>query len=392
MVQSDYIEDIFIEFFELVSSASLPLQSQDKAPAFSFYQVITGGTLLTQNQANYILKILQKYRNMSAFAGIDYSDKLKNPVWKKEFRTLDSSRNLAVSKDANGKLWVDLKFPYALKNHVESAFLSKKVESTFDYEEKIRKIALYDANLIAIYEYCQSEGFTIENSFMDALAEIEEIWQNQDEIIPYSRITNNTVELVNATDTAVEWWAAHATGNIIDDLLLAKHMGYTLVKNPENIVEKIASSDSNSFWMKDSEDFFDICKNVSGKVAIILDRPAKSFEWIKEFSEGAFLSGIDPSSIKVCYREDQHDTSGFNQWVHDRGHSGKIEEGKIFIFNHKPPKWLFKENNSVTIIATNHLYPPTKLITRDWMASHPCVVYLGDIRPSEIRNQNIVNL
>ena len=76
----------------------------------------------------------------------------------------------------------------------------------------------------------------------------------------------------------------------------------------------------------------------------------------------------------------------------DNGFGGKVEEGKILIFNHKPAKWLFKEQENVKLLVTNNLYPATNSIAKDWLSSHPCVIYLGDIKPSELRGQKIVEL
>jgi hypothetical protein len=66
--------------------------------------------------------------------------------------------------------------------------------------------------------------------------------------------------------------------------------------------------------------------------------------------------------------------------------------GRILIFNHRPAKWIFNSISDIKILVSNSLYPSTSLITREWFESHPCVIYLGDIKPSESRNQKIVEL
>jgi len=89
MLQSNFVEDIFIEFYSL----AILLQKQDQQPAESFYNLIIGQKLFTQNQANFLVKILKKYQPEAFLQGLDYSTQLKNPVWKNTFRVLDLEKN-----------------------------------------------------------------------------------------------------------------------------------------------------------------------------------------------------------------------------------------------------------------------------------------------------------
>jgi hypothetical protein len=51
-----------------------------------------------------------------------------------------------------------------------------------------------------------------------------------------------------------------------------------------------------------------------------------------------------------------------------------------------------KKQESVKIIASNNIYSPTNTISRDWFNSHPCVIYIGDIKPTMSKDQKIVEL
>ena len=53
---------------------------------------------------------------------------------------------------------------------------------------------------------------------------------------------------------------------------------------------------------------------------------------------------------------------------------------------------MFKDSIDVKMLVTNNIYPPTNTMTKDWFNSHPCVVYLGDTKPTEQRGQKIVEL
>ena len=390
-----YIEDIFVEFYETVITRGINLQQQDQSAANSFYYVIDGGKELTQNQANFLLKILQKYKMMMLSAGLDYRDALLEPKWKKEFRVLDFSKKVFVEKDTTGAVWVCAKFPYQLKKEFDDEFEEKQhgwSMSTWNHERKLRQLNVYDTNLIQLYEFAIRHNFEIDETFMIALGEVEEIWQNQDQVLPSCNIVGNMVVLENSSDETFAWWEEHFTGNIDSDLLLAKSMGYPYSGKPHTTIEKIAASTKNSFWIKSNKEFFEIYKSVNGKVCVVLDRTADILSWLKEFVADADAAGISRDEIKVCFRETKESNTGINDWIKSNGVGGKVEDGKILIFEYKPAKWLFKEQENVTMLVTNNLYPATNQTTKDWFSSHPCVIYLGDIKPSEQRGQQIVEL
>ena len=84
----------------------------------------------------------------------------------------------------------------------------------------------------------------------------------------------------------------------------------------------------------------------------------------------------------------EEDKFGFNQWVKDNELGGPVDDGKIFIFQQKPPKWLFSREVPVKIIVTNSLYPLPSNITQSWMDSHTCVCFVGEVKASRNTKDN----
>jgi hypothetical protein len=395
MLKSVFAEDIFSSFTDLVTAGIISVQAQDHAPIISFYTRIYNSEPLTKNQANYILKILEKYKYLSAVAGLDYQHSLANMQWQRPFRILDLTKSMYVERSTTGQIEVCLKFPFQLKTEFDAeinsgSLLSKS--SKWDPEEKVRRLNVYDFNLISLYEFANKHNFEIGESFMSVLADVEEIWQNSDDVIPYCEVTDHGVELKNAWPDAEEWWQQHCTKTVDNDLLLAKSMGFPLRKIPVNSVEKIASSQENSFWVKDKDQFFSIYKKVSGRVCVMLDRTSNTLQWLQTFVAEADKHAVSRDEIKVCFRDSKDSVTGLNDWVKLAGVGGKVETGRILIFESRPAKWLFKDSQDVTMLVTNNLYPPTNTMAKEWFQSHPCVIYLGDIRPSEQRGQKIVEL
>lgn len=390
-----YIEDIFLEFYQRTNSGSIGVQFQDLSPINSFYDKIVVGDQLTANQGSYLLKILEKYKKLAFLAGFDYASDLDNATWKVAFRVLDLSKKIYIEKNEKGKLEICLKFPYQLKQEFEKEIevnSPQKNSAIWDHEKKIRKLNFYDCNLMQLYDFANKHSFQIDESFMCALADVEEIWQNEENVIPYSYIEGLYVRLKNTTRSVDEFFPTDRCWVKESSLLLAKSMGFYYAGKPENTIEKIAASSSNTFWIKSNGDFFRLYKQVGGKIAFILDRSADTLTWLQKFVADADEYSVSRDEIKICFRESKEEESGLNDWIKLAGVGGKVDSGNIFIFEHKPAKWLFKENIDVKIIVTNNLYPHTNQLTKDWLESHPCVIYLGDIKPSEQRGKKIVEL
>jgi hypothetical protein len=395
MLTSEYIEDVFIEFVEFAAVNRITINRLDHTAATNFFNLISDGKQLTEAQANYILKILEKHKNLIFGVGFDYRHLLENPKWKNTFRVIDLTKKIFVETDPLGTPIVCLRFPYQLKKEFEDEI--DRFKSVWDHERKLRLLNLYDFNLIQLYEFAKKHNFEIDDTFMIAVGEVEEIWQTQDDILPAAEISLDWVTLKNVSIETENWFAENATGVVEHDLLLAKSMGYRYIKNPEAVVhplvEKISLSDKNLFWIKDNETFLNLCEAVTGKVAIVLDRAADSQEWVRTFSAAVEKSNIPKETVRVCFRlSKESDNNNFNQWVSESSHGGKVEDGRIYIFNHRPAKWLFNDAKPVTMLVTNNLFPNSSQLVKQWLDSHSCVIYLGNVKPTTMREQKIVDL
>jgi hypothetical protein len=394
MLPSEFAEDIFTEFYDQVSQQKISIQGQDFSPISSFHEKIINGSELTKNQANFLIKLLEKYKTMSVMAGFDYRSQLENIKWRKGFRVLDLSKRIYVELREN-KLEICLKFPYQLKKEFEDEIDTGKniqAHSFWDHEHKVRRLDFYHYNLISLYEFACKHNFEIDDTFLIALGDVEEIWQNQDDILPSSDLVADWLILFNSSEETDAWWKEHSSGNYEKDLMLAKRMGYYFAGQPHTTIEKIASSQQNSFWMKTNQEFFELSKSFSGKICVLLDRSSDTLPWLQRFVADADKNGVSREEIKVCFRDSKESNTGLNDWIKVAGVGGRVETGRILIFESKPAKWLFKSDNDVTLLVTNNIFPPTNIMARDWFSCHPCVIYLGDTKPTETKGQKIVEL
>jgi len=397
MSSSQYAEDIFLEFYNLMTQHGFALAGSDTGAVYNFQTLISSGNQLTQSQANFIVKILKKYKTISQKYNLDYSDQIENPIWKREFRILDLTKKIFVERNLESETLILIKFPFGLKEVFDKEFYSDKdhfKHSTWDHERKLRQIKFTDINVVALYEFVKKHQFEIDDSFLETVESVENIWATQEDVVPYSIVFEDKIVLINSNEYADSYFEEHSTGNIDHNMLLAKSMSFPLklVGKPKKIVEKISSTENNIFWIDTNEKFFDLYKQIDGTICILLDRASYKDKWLEQFVIDSEKYGISKSDIRVCFRDNKDSDRGLNQWVKDNDLGGPIDGGKIFIFEHKPAKWLFKNKIDVKLIVTNNLYISSNSFVSDWMISHPCIVYLGEIKPTLTKVKSFASL
>ena len=142
----------------------------------------------------------------------------------------------------------------------------------------------------------------------------------------------------------------------------------------------------------------------------VLKTPGRKYSTTKDSKtippRQLYLNQVDPKNVRVGDIIDAGNYRKENSYIvtldankklrliplPDQGHSGygtiPLSVSSFF----KNAIDAFKDKEDITIIATNNLYPHTSQVTKDWLDSHPCVIYLGDIKPSEQKGKKIVEL
>ncbi len=394
-----YVEDVFTEFAHAVDLRQISVQPQDIPAINSFQNVILTSKPLTKAQSSFVLKILTKYRIGSKMAGIDYHDSIDNPTWRYPFRVIDHSRSVSVDCDEDGSLRILMKFPYQIKEAFEKEL--PNIRSMWDSTLMSRVIKLKDANVIVIREFCEKYEFVLDQTFIDLCDSVEEIWNQEENFLPYSIVKNNSVELINATDDAKEYFEINKTDSLEENMFLAKSMNFCLKleeKNP-TLIQKIATAQDNYFYTNNVKNLFEILKSLpTAKVAVLVDRASETLNFVKNFVNFAENVNFPKNEIRVCFRlsaEEDRELK-FNQWIKENQINGPVNSGRIYIFRHKPAKWLFAGEENVKIIVTNGLFTNTNISISHWMDSHPCVIFVGEQKPAmralSNKEKKIVNL
>jgi len=399
MPLANYIEDIFIELANLVIQGKISHWHADKAPILSFHSAVTGQNGITQKQAEFVLKLVRKYRkDLEKSFGIDLQNNLDNPIWKNSFREIDYSKKISIEFDENKIPYIHIRFPFNFKEDFQKEFSDTRGRSLtiWDNDQKVQKALLFNINHIQLYEFGKRNGFEFSENFLNLVNFVEEIWADDVNYLPHSIIDNEQVVLNNANTNATTFFEKEKINQVIPDLFLARTMGYTLEKSPKKTeIFKILSSQENTFWIGDEMKCARIIKELDVyPIVIFLDRSSDVMEWTKGIIKAFRAKNIDTSTVRVCFRFLKEDPAGaeFNQWVRDNNLGGAVKTGKIFICQHKPPKWMLTDDFLPKIMISNALYPHTNTTVNTMLANHHTVFFVGKIKPTSQKERKIVEL
>lgn len=392
MAQIEYVEDALSELMSLYLWDDIEIPWQDYTILSSLASAVSSEGALTKKQSRLLLKIFDRYRDK--ITKINLAPFVDNPKWRYDFRKLDPTKAVWIEKDEEGTIFIVLKFPYDLLKEFEEA-IDNNNKMIWDKERKIKKLNLYDYNIVSIDNFVRKNNFDIDKSFADIVSTVEEIWQQQESIKPCSKVVNGQVVLINSNLYADEYFQQNSTGDTDKDMFLAKSMGFPveLEHKPTSVIEKIVQDERTHFWLKTNREFLQLYQTVDGVAAIVLDRNTKDVvSWLQKFVDDARDLEVDTGLFRVCFREPKDSSTNLNEWIAENNLGGKLEGARLYIFRHAPAKWLFKNDVDVKIVATNSYTPVNNTTTMHWTQSHHCVCHITDIKPTKTRNRQIANL
>jgi len=392
MLDSTYIEDIFLALSDCVLSNTISYQPQDYKPLMSFRTILKSGEQLTERQGKFVLILLGKYKkqlenNLSKEINVDVL------TWKHSFRIIDYSKSLLIEENDAGHPCAFLKFPYTLKDSFDKEFNGR---FPYDSVDKTREVPLLNINPVKLLDFCNKNNFTIDSTFLDYVEAVEEVWANEKNIIPHCVINNDTVELKNAFEKTQQYFLEHKKNNIDKDLFLARLLGYPLLEPNGSPLQTICSNtDDTHFWTPDTEVLSDILAKLDlDRVVIVLDRQSNVQDFIEELIDNLNKKCYNTNNIRVCFRGANNNIDGkeFNNWIKMKGLGGKIDTGKIFIFKHQVAKWAKKFDFAPQLMVSNSIYEFTSISTRNFLKSCHATITVSDTPPTTRKENNIVNL
>jgi len=376
-----YVEDAFEDFYHLIVCRQIIPEKQDKGPITSFGNIIISNRQFTEKQGSFALKLLHKYQKISELHGLDYEDIIVSPSWKNSFRVIDYTRKVWVEQDEEQCVWICVKFPYKLRQEFDknvTVGMDELDSDVYDKDRALRMLSANKTNFLALDEFVKTNNFECDRSYDDLISFVNEAMLNNEKIIPLAYISESGVQLKNVTESVEDYFQLHKSHKDLKDILLVKSMGIPFMSTMSTPVHKIASSETSFFWTHNLKTYLSIINETDATSVFIKDRNVSAVDWTVKFLAAADEIGIEREDIVICFRDDDN----FNDYIKQQRVTGKISDQKIFVFDHKPAKWLFKKKKDVTIIGTdvlfmNHLPP----VARSWVEAHHCVINVNESKP-----------
>lgn len=376
MIGYTYVEEAFCDFYGLVANLYIIIEKKDRAPIKNFARLIYANKQLTQKQGNFILALLKKYHLTSSELGVNYSDILANPEWEREFRVVDESRSVWVETDDNDAVWICLRFPYQFKTELDKIVVKKTwfYSDIFDKERSTRMLLAAETDVEAVDNFVKKHKFELDSTYIDLIKFVKKTVNDAEDIVPYFKKTNNGIELVNCSQRALDAFTRRSVGVQATDMLIAKSLGLTLRDSGSETIDNICRENADLFWIQSFEHFLAVTEKANGPVAFVKDRILDKQAWTETFLAAIDKLEIPRDSILLGFRGDNE----FNEFIKEAGITGKVSNQKYFIFEHKPPKWLFTASKEFIIIGTDVMYICNNKLLQHWLYSHPCAVYVND--------------
>lgn len=361
MIEKYYIEDLFLDLYKILVKHDT-VDHKDRQALDDFYYIVISDKLLTEKQGNYLRRLMCKYTDHD----LEINLQVASATWKQKFRVVDLEKKLSISKDDH-RLTLDFKFPYDFKNIFDQEIGSSTVRWNNDL--KLSQIPFFSANFSWIMEFASKHNFTMENELYKLQADYEEIQNQREDIEPYSTNHGQEIILVNCSEDTQEYFDRNKKSVMIQDIYLAKQMGFPYRGTGIEDGFRGFFSDHKSIHEIDIDGLLRFGMYVDKNLCIVLDKINDYISMAKKIVKVAENIGLDRSTIKICFREKNQLNCEFNQWIKSNGLGGPVISGKIFLFLGTPPKWYLREKINDAVFAISDQKRNMPVISKNLLLS-----------------------
>ncbi len=208
---------------------------------------------ITENQSKLLLKILKENSKKFNFLGEQFLADLENPAWTRIFRPVDKTKKMYIGKNAEDDLVIVIEFAFSSHLRKILANLGKKTEGAIvAVRSRIHHCDLTEKNIVTLVEAMKAEGFDISDDLKNHYETIKS-W-SEDEVknqFLLTTITHQNFQKHITTDLGVD--TAIDENIIVDRSNRYQYFPENPVKNPENLVEKIAYRKSSKVWVDSNQ-------------------------------------------------------------------------------------------------------------------------------------------
>jgi hypothetical protein len=363
-----YVDDIIFELDKFgVENLNRCVPHRDRRILENMPVLLNSDTYITESQANLILKILKNNLEYLNFIGPSLVLAVKNPTWRKKFKTLEVIRKVSIFQAPNKDFLIDVYFSY----DSEIIKILKGLEKVAQIDKKYNEVkhvffVLEETACVNIHKVLESLNFEFSDDFLEILEKIKNI--DIEQIQSKFNFTNFNQEKIKE--------------DILqnDLLILDRKIRYqyefssNFDKNTENsLAYKIANRKKIPVYLDPQQvTLIDILKNLlvlkRDKILLIFDeyKPVDCVEQLKNVKNS--LVQLNENNVGIYFRFDnKNDGKEFNKLIAENSFNKKLNtDTKIVgIANGKIPKFMID----------NEWYPDAAITFTNSFRNNRSVVY-----------------
>jgi hypothetical protein len=381
-----YVDDVIFELDNYgVEKLNQAVPHRDRRILENMPVLLRSDSYITESQANLILKILKTNLEYLNFIGPSLIDVIKNPTWRKKFKTLDIIRQVSIFQAPNKDFLIDVHFNYDIELIKILKGLEKIAQIDKSHNEKKHIFfALEESACVNIHKILKPLNFEFSEDFLEILEKI----QNLD-----LAATQEKILFENLYKTKIKKFF----DDVVNDklLILDKKISYQynfLAEFEEStkstISYKIANRTTNKIFIdKNKIDLLEIIQSLRSlkrqKILFVFDE-YKPTDCIDGINNIKFVSEkLNLNDIGIYFRfNNKNQGTIFNKIIAENNFNNRLSNNTeiVGISNGKVPKFMIKTDwyPDAVISLTNHFRN-----NRSQVYCNACdlIVYYTDILP-----------
>jgi len=369
------IEDLILHIYDPMNGFDRKaLPARDRSILFSMASQLKKPLALTEKQANLALKIINENKHLYEQIK-ELNSLLSNPLYKYTFRSIDFSRRIfLITKDK-----IAVKFPF---DNVINKLLDKiPSRKNYDIAARAHIYKLNETNIESIMNIFKDRNFEVDPKIEQWYKEIEKIKSSPVSYVPSVNV-DKTVEIVNCNSYTEEYFNKNKTGNIIEDLLLAKSMKLFFSEQILDLIQNLNISEISKKYLSKNNNSIAVAKYPKNDIAMLLqdfnaypilvladDNEIEFTAWVASFIQ----YGVKQTEMSVLFRSDKN--IAFNEYVKNQHLNNLVDENtKVVFIKNKMPKILYKLDFKPKIVISNSTFY-VHYTSQKVVDSHPAVMY-----------------
>jgi hypothetical protein len=338
-----YVDDIIFELDKFgVANLNRCVPHRDRRILENMPVLLKTDDYITESQANLILKILKNNLDYLNFIGPSLVFAIKNPTWRKKFKTLEVIRKVSIFQAPNKDFLIDVYFSYdseiikILKGLEKIAQVDKKYN-----EGKHILFSLEEKTVANIHKVLSPLNFEFSDDFLEILEKLKNV--DVEQIQSKFNFTNFNQEKIKEDI-------------LQNDLLILDrkiryqyHFSPNFDENAKNsLAYKIANRKKIPVYLDPKQiTLTDILKNLlvlkRDKILFVFDeyKPSDCIEQLKNVKNSLYQ--INENNMGIYFRFDnKNDGKEFNRLIAENSFNKKLDKNTkiVGIANGKIPKFM----------------------------------------------------